>query len=217
MGMRRFVAPVAVPALLALLGLVAFALARPADADDRFTNTAPPTIAGTPAVGQTLTINPGTWSSQPDAFTYEWLRDGEDTVVSEDVSYRPTRADAGHFITVLVTAQSDGDASTSSAESDRPTATVTIAPATGTAPRISGTARVGKTLKIVNGSWFGTPDRYAYRWYRNGAAISGAVKTSYLLRSVDQGRKITVKVTSVKAGYPSTTATSTATKAVAKK
>jgi hypothetical protein len=37
-------------------------------------NTERPTISGTARVGQTLTANPGSWSGNPDAFSYQWQR-----------------------------------------------------------------------------------------------------------------------------------------------
>ncbi len=39
------------------------------------TNSTPPTVSGTPAVGQTLTADPGKWNgSTPITFTYQWRR-----------------------------------------------------------------------------------------------------------------------------------------------
>lgn len=32
-----------------------------------------PTISGTPAIGQQLTANPGSWANIPDRYTYQWL------------------------------------------------------------------------------------------------------------------------------------------------
>src|SRR5205807_4920578 len=38
-------------------------------------NTSPPTISGTPQLGQTLTVNPGNWTGpQPITFTFQWIR-----------------------------------------------------------------------------------------------------------------------------------------------
>jgi hypothetical protein len=38
-------------------------------------NTVPPTIAGIPSLGQTLTVSPGTWTGDPaPTFTYQWVR-----------------------------------------------------------------------------------------------------------------------------------------------
>ena len=38
------------------------------------TSTSPPTVAGTPSVGSTLTADPGGWTHQPTSFTYSWMR-----------------------------------------------------------------------------------------------------------------------------------------------
>lgn len=215
--MRRFFVSVVVPVLSVVLAVVAFTLVRPAEASDQFLNTSPPTISGTAAVGKVLTLNPGEWTGEPDGFSVQWLRDGEDDVVSVSLQYTPVRADAGHFITALVTAERAGDQSTSTAESDRVSVDAFIAPSARTRPTMSGTVRVGKKLTARNGTWDGTGYRYSYRWLANNAPISGAVSSTYVLKAAQQGKKISVRVTASKSGFPSTASTSALSKAVAKK
>ena len=40
----------------------------------RPTNQSPPTIAGTPQVGSTLTAREGTWTGSPTDYDYSWRR-----------------------------------------------------------------------------------------------------------------------------------------------
>jgi len=49
-------------------------------------NTEPPTITGTPKVGQTLTANEGSWSGNPDSYTYQWQRCDTDVATCSNVS-----------------------------------------------------------------------------------------------------------------------------------
>jgi len=70
-------------------------------------NTAPPTISGTPEVGQTLTATPGTWSVDGLTFAYQWQKDGADIAGATDATYRVASADQGARITVVVTASKD--------------------------------------------------------------------------------------------------------------
>ena len=71
-----------------------------------------------------------------------------------------------------------------------------------TTPKTSGTARVGRKLRVTSGKWSPSAT-ITYRWYRNGKAIAGATKASYHLTAKDKGTKITVRVTAQKAGYTS--------------
>ena len=71
--------------------------------------------------------------------------------------------------------------------------------------KISGTAKVGKTLKVSAGNWGPGAVRLTYRWYRSGKAISGATKTTYKVKSSDKGRTIRITVTGKKSGYPTAT------------
>jgi len=70
-------------------------------------NTSPPVITGTPAVGQTLTCQPGTWTNSP-TFAFQWLRDGSPIGGADDQTYVPVPSDGGHSLTCRVTATNPG-------------------------------------------------------------------------------------------------------------
>jgi hypothetical protein len=75
-------------------------------------NTVPPSISGTPQLGQTLTANPGSWTgSQPITFTFQWLRCDQNGGACGNVSagtgstHLLTSADVGHAMRVRVQAK----------------------------------------------------------------------------------------------------------------
>ena len=70
---RSWKARAAAPALIVLAALLTTGGAQ-AMRSAAPVNTAPPTIAGTPTVDQTLTASNGTWSNTPTSFAYQWLR-----------------------------------------------------------------------------------------------------------------------------------------------
>ena len=80
-------------------------------------------------------------------------------------------------------------------------------------PRISGTAKVGRKLTLVRGTWT-SGTSFSYRWYVNGKAIKGATKSSYTLTKGTKGKRITVKVTGRRSGYTTVTRTSARTSVV---
>jgi hypothetical protein len=63
-----------------------------------------------------------------------------------------------------------------------------------TAPKVTGALWLGATLTANPGTYSPAPSAYAYQWYRNGAAISGARYRTYRLAAADNGRSITVRV-----------------------
>lgn len=67
-------------------------------------NIAPPTIAGTPEVGSTLTADSGEWDVEDATFSYQWQRDGIDIPTATADSYKLTTADQGKAVSVIVTA-----------------------------------------------------------------------------------------------------------------
>jgi hypothetical protein len=76
--------------------------------------TAPPTVTGSAAQGQTLQAGSGAWTEAPSAVGYQWLRCNANgrlcaPIVGATAStYAPTSADAGHSLVVLVQATANG-------------------------------------------------------------------------------------------------------------
>ncbi len=92
------------PAYASLAGLVAAKASTLAA-------TAQPTLSGTAAAGQALTVVPGTWSgAAPTAFTYTWLRCNANgrlctpIAAATAASYTLTADDSGHTIVAAVAA-----------------------------------------------------------------------------------------------------------------
>ncbi len=84
-------------------------------------------------------------------------------------------------------------------------------------PKIRGTVRVGKTLKVKVGAW-NLRASYSYQWYANGKKIAKkGTRSSFKLTSRQKGKRITVRVTGRKAGYAPLTKTSARTAKVKKR
>ncbi len=204
-------------ALLATAGVQAARSAAPVD-------TAPPTISGTPTVGQPLTASDGTWSNAPTSFAYQWLRCNgggngcADVANGTQKTYTLVVTDAGQTIRVRVTAtNANGSSSAQSAQTAVvASATSSAAPKNTSLPTVSGTPKVGQTLTGAPGSWSGNPTSFAYQWQRCDAdvaacaSLSGATSTTYALPVADLGYRLRVVVTA-KNAKGSTSATSAIT------
>ena len=170
----------------------------------------PPTLTGTPHLGQTLTAVPGTWTGTPPlALGFEWLRcdaSGDDCVEVDGettTTYLLGPPDLGSTIRVRATATNDyGTASATSEATGVVVDDPGDPPAPVTPPAVTGTTEVGQTLTAVAGTWTGTePIDYAYHWQRcdstGGACadLTGETGTTYLLGTPDVGGTIRVRQT----------------------
>lgn len=210
-------------------------LVGPAGAEDAPTSgPARVSVPAGPVVGATVTARPASWSQAPDRRTYEWLLDGEGEVIGRDGAYTVTPADAGHTLVVVERvwfgAVADESSSIPVLVAGGPATVVAPAPVTRAEPAapvvaqptvstrrptLKGVAKVGTRLTVRSrGAWTPAPTSFAYQWLRDGKKITGATTTSYRLTSKDRGKKVSVRVSAVRAGVPTVPATSKASKRV---
>lgn len=165
--------------------------------------TDPPVITGTPRFGETLGVQPGTWEDGV-ALRYQWYRDGSPISGADDPTYRLAVADTEHAVHVVETATVSGRS-----PGVAPSAAVTIAlgapPSNTTPPVVSGSPVAGQTLRVTAGVWTDRPT-LARQWYRDGAAITGATGTSYVLTDADALHDVRVVETATVAGRETGTA-----------
>jgi hypothetical protein len=182
----------------------------------------PPSIAGTPQVGKTLTAGPGTWSLPLNTVTYVWQRCAADgttgcqTVGTGD-RYLVADADDGNTIVLAATATASGQ--TTTAKSPALIISRTPIPQNAVAPSIGGTPARGTTLTAVPGTWTNSPTQFAYQWRRCDVGggcqdVPGATSPSYTLTRDDEGEAMLIVVTAANA-VGSGTASSARTSAVA--
>ena len=161
-------------------------------------NTSPPTLSGSPATetgklrqGQTLTVEPGSWTNHPTGFSYSWLRCaglGENGVSEEEgtecepitsgpqetpvttSTYQPGPADVARTVAVQVRATNAHGFSVASSEPE-----LVLAPGEEseppppqfiTPPTLSGVAVEGHQLTAHRGNWENEPLTYEEKWFR---------------------------------------------------
>ncbi|AEI10935.1 Ig-like domain repeat protein [Cellulomonas gilvus] len=178
-------------------------------------STSSPVVSGEAKVGAVLTASAGTWSPAGGAVGYSWLRDGVVISGATGASYAPVVADVGKRLSVRVTSQLPDLGL--GVEVSAPTAPVRgPAPVASAAPRVVGTAAVGKQLAATAGTWDVAGVTLKYQWVRSGVAISGATASRYTVTTKDVGKRLAVRVTASAPYRPAGVATSAVTGTVPK-
>jgi alpha-tubulin suppressor-like RCC1 family protein len=122
------------------------------------TNTKPPVVLGTPAVGETLLCADGLWAGSPTpSLTVGWLRDGAPIPGATAGSYTVQSADAGHSLACEVTARSSaGERGATSAGVAIPGGLPSVgASTTGSTVSSSSTSAAKRVKSYTTG--FGSP------------------------------------------------------------
>ncbi|MEL7976925.1 hypothetical protein AAG589_13765 [Isoptericola sp. F-RaC21] len=172
-----------------------------------------PKIKGTVKAGSTVSVTRGTWKPGATAYRYQWKVGGRSIPGATRSTYTIPAKYAGKKLTVTVTGSRSGYTTRTVTSSST---TVLRVYAKTSAPRISGTVRVGSTLKVGSkGTWSPAPKTWRYQWKANGTAIKGATRSSFKLTSAQHGKRITVTVSGVRSGYATASRSSSATAKVA--
>ena len=165
-------------------------------------------LSGTAQPGSTLTATAPAWFQQDVTTTVAWLRDGTPIPGASGTTYQVQGADVGHTVSARVTGAKDGYTSTTITTSGLP-ATQAGAPTATAAPRITGTARVGRTLKVAGAQW-SVPGTSTYAWTVDGKTVGAGA--SYQPKPADAGKQVTVTETFAATGYATATASATSGK-----
>ncbi|WP_205474309.1 carboxypeptidase regulatory-like domain-containing protein [Nocardioides sp. SYSU D00038] len=179
------------------------------------TNTSPPAVTGTPAVGSALTVTTGTWQPGDVATAFQWLVDGQPVEGATGATYTPAAGDVGKDVSVRVTASRAGyTAAVVTTAAVGPVVPVLVPVQNTARPTIAGTPRVGVRLTATAGTWSPADVTTAFQWLANGAPIAGATAATYVPGAAQVGRRLSVRVTATRAGRLPATETSLETAAV---
>lgn len=176
--------------------------------DAPYVASSKPTIVGTVKVGNTVRANSGTWETGS-TLSYQWLSNGSAIAGATLEIYRPPTY--GRTLSVQVTGSKAGRLTVRQTSAGSFVARGTFSTVQ---PTISGTARVGRTLKAYHGTWKPPPSSWSYQWYADGRTITGATRSYYVITKSRVGQRIKVKVTGKRAGYVITSRTSASTAVV---
>jgi hypothetical protein len=159
-------------------------------------------------VGTTLTLTAPTWSMAGVTNAYQWFRDATPIPNATSTSYKLTDADVGLSVSVHATGSKTGY--TPGTSTSNSVVGAALDPIVNTAaPVISGVAAARETLHATTGVWQVTSGvTYAYQWFVDGVAVAKETKNTYIVRTIDAGKSVSVRVTATATGWAAGISTS---------
>ncbi|MDM7854252.1 carboxypeptidase regulatory-like domain-containing protein [Cellulomonas alba] len=170
----------------------------------------PPGLTGGSQVGRTMTIGEGGFAWVDVTYHYQWLRSGRPIAGATGRRYTPSATDVGALLSVRVASEMVGRVATSFVVTAAAPVVRGAPPVLVSRPAITGKPTVGQRLTATPGTWSLGGLTYAYQWLRDGSPIPHAAGASYTVTLGDLGRHLTVRITTARAGYTATAATSAA-------
>lgn len=155
-----------------------------------------PKIAGTPALGQTLSADLGTWAPGTN-ISVQWMRDGFPIITPLRPTYKVQAADVGHSITIQIRANLWGyedEVKTSSP------VMVLGAKMAVSEVNIIGLVKVGSILSASSTIW-APAAVVTYQWLIDGSNIPGGTSQTFKILPSLTGRQLSVKISQTSLGY----------------
>lgn len=171
----------------------------------KLTTSSKLTATGTAKAGSTLTASDIVWDQQGATIAYQWYysygKSGAYEIFgATGKSFKVAASWAGYALSVRATGSLEGFGDTTLVSASTKTV-----PYLGTikakTPKLTGTFKVGKTIKVSVGSWSPKGLTYDYVWKLNGKAYTQTAKGSFKLPKAAKGKKVTVTVGGYKDGY----------------
>jgi hypothetical protein len=173
-----------------------------------------PVVSGERNVGETLTATTGEWLPEETTYGMQWLRNGVAIAGATGATYDLIALDRGKRIDVRVTGSATGYTDASVATATKSLVDYPLFDVMPT-PTIAGDAVFGNVLTADAGEWSPAPVALKYAWRINGISVAGASAASFRVPAAAVGKKITVSVAGISAGFATTVRTSEPTAAVA--
>ena len=169
--------------------------------------TGVPTVSGTAQVGAKLVATSVPVTTSPSSKTtraFQWYANGVAISGAKKSSYTVTSATVGKTITVRVAISKSGY--TTATVFSAPTAEVIPGVIESvSAPRITGTTKVGSTLVAKSDTWTTSGITKRYYWFAGDELVQVSTSAKLKLGWEERGTVITVEVRGSKAGYTADT------------